>query len=63
MGIIQALEGIEVVLCAKIGDCPKDMLTAAGIRATDDYGFEYIEAAIGSLYAAEFGIETRAAVA
>ena len=61
--VIKALEGIEVVLCAKIGDCPKDMLTAAGIRATDDYGFEYIEAAIGSLYAAEFGIETSAAVA
>ncbi len=61
--VIKALEGIEVVLCAKIGDCPKDMLTAAGIRATDDYGFEYIEAAIGTLYAAEFGIETSAAVA
>ncbi len=61
--VIKALEGIEVVLCAKIGDCPKDMLTAAGIRATDDYGFEYIETAIGALYAAEFGIETAAAVA
>jgi nitrogen fixation protein NifB len=61
--VIKALEGVEVVLCAKIGDCPKDMLTAAGIRATDDYGFEYIETAIGALYAAEFGIETAAAVA
>ncbi len=61
--VIQALVGVDVVLCAKIGDCPKDMLTAAGIRATDDYGFEYIETAIGSLYAVEFGLETSAAVA
>ncbi|MCM2404256.1 nitrogenase cofactor biosynthesis protein NifB [Rhizobium sp. S153] len=56
-GVIEALEGIDVVLCAKIGDCPSDSLAAAGIRATDAYGFDYIEAAIGALYAAEFGLE------
>ncbi|MCM2396669.1 nitrogenase cofactor biosynthesis protein NifB [Rhizobium sp. S95] len=56
-GVIEALEGIDVVLCAKIGDCPSDSLAAAGIRATDAYGFDYIEAAIGALYTAEFGLE------
>ncbi len=56
-GVIEALEGIDVVLCAKIGDCPKDSLVAAGIRATDAHGFDYIETAIGALYAAEFGLE------
>lgn len=56
-GVIEALEGIDVVLCAKIGDCPKDSLKSAGIRATDAYGFDYIETAIGALYAAEFGLE------
>ncbi|ATN37769.1 nitrogenase cofactor biosynthesis protein NifB (plasmid) [Rhizobium sp. ACO-34A] len=56
-GVIEALEGIDVVLCARIGDCPKDSLIAAGIRATDAYGFDYIETAIGALYAAEFGLE------
>ncbi|PPJ49282.1 nitrogenase cofactor biosynthesis protein NifB [Rhizobium sp. KAs_5_22] len=56
-GVIEALEGIDVVLCAKIGDCPKDSLRAAGIRASDAYGFDYIETAIGALYAAEFGLE------
>ncbi len=56
-GVIEALEGIDVVLCAKIGDCPKDSLKSAGIRATDAYGFDYIETAIGTLYAAEFGLE------
>ena len=61
--VIQALVGVEVVLCSKIGDCPKDMLTAAGIRATDDYAFDYIETAIGALYATEFGVETAAEVA
>lgn len=54
-GVIAALEGVEVVLCSKIGDCPKDSLRAAGIRATDQYALEYIEAAIGALYAAEYG--------
>lgn len=56
-GVIEALEGVDVVLCAKIGDCPKDSLKSAGIRATDAYGFDYIETAIGALYAAEFGLE------
>ena len=39
------------VLCAKIGDCPKDMLAAAGIEATDAYAYEYAETAISALYA------------
>lgn len=59
-GVIKALEGIDVVLCAKIGDCPRDSLTAAGIRVTDAFGFDYIEAAIGALYAAEFEVEPSA---
>lgn len=54
-GVIEALEGVNVVLCSKIGGCPKDMLDAAGIRATDDYAFDYIETGIAALYAAEFG--------
>lgn len=43
--IIAALDGIDVVLCAKIGACPRERLTAAGIRVIDDYAFEYIESA------------------
>jgi nitrogen fixation protein NifB len=61
--VIAALDGVAVVLCAKIGDCPKDMLDAAGIRATDEFGFDYIEAAIGELYARRFGTRPAAAVA
>ncbi|RRH94504.1 nitrogenase cofactor biosynthesis protein NifB [Mesorhizobium tamadayense] len=62
-GVIAALEGIDIVLCAKIGDCPKDQLAEAGIRAIDAYGHDYIETAIGALYAAKFGIQPRAATA
>jgi nitrogen fixation protein NifB len=54
-GVIQALEGIDVVLCSKIGDCPKDSLQAAGILATDAYAHEWIEAGIGAWYSATFG--------
>ncbi len=48
---IAALEGVTHVLCSKIGDCPKDMLVAAGIEATDAYAYEYAETAISALFA------------
>lgn len=62
-GVIAALEGVDVVLCAKIGGCPSDQLAEAGIRASDAYGYEYIETAISALYAAETGMELLAATA
>ena len=49
--VVSVLEGVDAVLCAKIGDCPKGELTAAGIEATDDYAFEFIEPSIADLYA------------
>ncbi|MDK1493593.1 nitrogenase cofactor biosynthesis protein NifB [Sinorhizobium sp. 7-81] len=61
--IISALEGIDIVLCAKIGDCPRDQLIEAGIRATDAFGYDYIETAISALYAAEHGIDLLQATA
>lgn len=51
---IAALEGVAYVLCSKIGDCPKEMLEAAGIVATDAHAHEYVETAIGALYAERF---------
>jgi nitrogen fixation protein NifB len=54
-GVIAALEGVTVVLCAKIGDCPKDSLTAAGIQATDQYAHEWIEAGILAWHKARYG--------
>ncbi len=50
---IAALDGIGLVLCAKIGACPKERLAAAGIRAIDDYAFDYIETAVAALFKAE----------
>jgi nitrogen fixation protein NifB len=41
------------VLCARIGSCPKDQLAAAGIRAVDEYAFEYIETAVAAVFRAE----------
>jgi nitrogen fixation protein NifB len=49
-GVIQALEGVTMVLCAKIGDCPKDALKAAGIQASDQFAHEWIEAGIAAWY-------------
>ncbi|MFT4095573.1 MAG: nitrogenase cofactor biosynthesis protein NifB [Rhodoblastus sp.] len=54
-GVIATLEGIEVVLCAKIGDCPKEQLAGAGIDVTDAYAHEYIESAVAALYQTRFG--------
>ncbi|ADV14862.1 nitrogenase cofactor biosynthesis protein NifB [Mesorhizobium australicum WSM2073] len=59
--VIAALEGVDIVLCAKIGNCPKDKLADAGIRATDAYGHDYIETAIGAIYAGESGVPALAA--
>ena len=53
--VIAALEGVELVLCAKIGDCPKDQLAAAGIAAVDAYAHDYIESAVAAAYQARFG--------
>jgi nitrogen fixation protein NifB len=61
-GVIAALEGIDIVLCSKIGECPKDSLKAAGILASDDYAHEWIEAGIGAWYAATFGGTSPASV-
>lgn len=59
---IAALEGIDTVLCAKVGDCPRDALSEAGITVLDAYAYDYIESAVGKLYAERFG-RTAAAVA
>ena len=61
--VIAALEGVEFVLCSKVGDCPKDMLADAGVEAIDAYAFDYIESAISALYADKFGVEVSRQVA
>lgn len=50
-GVIAALEGIGLVLCAKVGDCPRAQLDAAGIRVSDAQAYEYIETAIAAALA------------
>jgi nitrogen fixation protein NifB len=42
--IVKALEGVSVVLVARIGDCPRQTLADAGIAVIDDYAHEFIEA-------------------
>ncbi|MET0387086.1 MAG: nitrogenase cofactor biosynthesis protein NifB [Polyangiales bacterium] len=54
-GVIAALSGVSVVLCAKIGDCPRESLEAAGIRASDEFAHEWIETGIGAWYQAQRG--------
>jgi nitrogen fixation protein NifB len=53
--IIKALEGVSVVLTAKIGDCPRDRLAEAGIPVIDDYAFEYIESSVSAWFTQETG--------
>ena len=50
--VIAALDGVKTVLCSKIGDCPKDSLSAAGIEASHEYAYDWIEAGIAAWYAA-----------
>jgi len=52
---IAALDGIDTVLCARVGDCPREALAAAGITVTDAHAYDYIETAVGRVYAERFG--------
>ena len=45
-GIVDALEGCDAVLVAKIGHCPKKDLAAAGIESVETYAHEYIESSL-----------------
>lgn len=44
--ILKALNDCTAVLVAKIGICPKDSLTGAGIEAVESYAFEFIETSV-----------------
>ncbi|AUC54649.1 MAG: nitrogenase cofactor biosynthesis protein NifB [Sagittula sp.] len=54
--VIKTLEGIDTILCAKIGDCPREDLAAAGIVAIQDFAYEYIETAVSAVYRARCGL-------
>ena len=41
--VIKAINDCAAVFVAKIGHCPKDELTTAGIEPIDQYAFEFIE--------------------
>ena len=49
---LSALDGVAVVLTAKIGRCPREKLAAAGIAVVDEYAFDYVEMAIAKYLAA-----------
>lgn len=56
--VIKTLEGIDTILCAKIGDCPREALDAAGITAIQDHAYEYIETAASAVYRDRMGVTT-----
>jgi nitrogen fixation protein NifB len=60
---IAALEGVSAVLCAKIGERPRERLAAAGVTATDRFAFEYIEASAITWCSTRFQSPERAASA
>jgi len=49
-GIIKLLDGVDGLLCAKIGGCPKADLTEAGITPSDDFAFEFIEPSVAAFF-------------
>ncbi|WP_068114944.1 nitrogenase cofactor biosynthesis protein NifB [Tropicimonas marinistellae] len=62
--VIKTLEGIDTILCAKIGDCPREDLAAAGIEAIQNYAYDYIETAVSAVYRQKMGLpETAAEIA
>ena len=51
-GILKTLVGVSALLCAKIGTRPRHILSDAGIAASDQCAFEYIEASVIAWYLA-----------
>jgi nitrogen fixation protein NifB len=49
-GTLRALDGCRAVLVAKIGRCPSDQLSAAGIEPVTAHAFQPIEAALLAWY-------------
>lgn len=49
---IAALDGVPVVLTAKIGRCPRTRLAEAGITVVEDYAGQYIEPAVAAAFQA-----------
>jgi nitrogen fixation protein NifB len=58
-GMTAVLVGVTAVLCARIGDCPRERLRAAGIIASDAQAHEWIEAGIAAWYAATYHASVR----
>ncbi len=53
--VVKALDGIKVVLAAKIGSCPSARLKEAGITAVTDYAYDYIETGVAAVFRADSG--------
>ena len=49
-GVIAALAGVDVLLVAKVGDCPRARLEQAGLRIDDSHALDYIEPAIAACF-------------
>jgi nitrogen fixation protein NifB len=49
--IIKMLAGVDALLCAKIGGCPKAELAQAGIAPSDEFAFEVIEPSVAASFA------------
>jgi nitrogen fixation protein NifB len=48
--VVQALDGVSVLLAAKIGSCPSARLKDAGITVVTDHAYDYIETAVAAVY-------------
>ncbi len=59
---IALLEGVSAVLCARIGENPRERFAAAGIRAIDAHAHEYIETAVAEIFVEELGAAEQAAL-
>jgi len=59
---IALLDGVSAVLCARIGENPRERLAAAGIRAIDTHAHEYIETAVAEFFVEELGAAEQAAL-
>ena len=53
-GVLATLAGVTAVLVARIGDCPRQSLQDAGIAASQEHAYDWIESGIAAWYAQRY---------
>jgi len=53
-GILAVVRGVSAVLCARVGDCPKEALEDAGTEVSDAHAHAWLETGVAAWYLSKY---------